>query len=427
MKKRLLRQLLTFISIWLAATVGAQSRDNLNLDELIEEALKSNPSLQAMRFQTEAARTQIRQARAWEPPQVGIEFFETPIQSFPNPIKNGMETDYFVQQMISIPGKISNMAKAAKSGAGMSEESYKALKRKIIRDLKLSYYELYLVQRKIAINAENQMLLRQFVDIAMKQYEVGMGKQVDIFRAQTELSRLVTDGLNLDQERKVAEAMINTILNRPANSPLGMVLDIIDTTATWNFDQVMPLALDSRPELKAMGYNVDMNKAELTLSKKEYVPDLMVRFMYKDMANTGDDFWALMGGVSVPLAFWSKGKFQGKVQENQLNVNRAEAEYTEMKNMILFEVQQALVKVESNKNIVMLYENTVVPQAEQTLQSTLAAYQTGTTEFLMLIDAYRMLLMAKLDYYMAVMNYMASQAQLEQAVGMDIKELSARI
>lgn len=427
MKKRSFYWLFTFFSICATSVSFAQNDDALNLDELIAEALKSNPSLQAARFQTEAARTQIRQARAWEAPQVGLEFFETPIQSFPNPIKDGMETDYFIQQMIPFPGKISNMAKAAMSNAGMSAENYNALERKIIRDLKSAYYELYLVQRKIAINSENQLLLRQFVDIAMKQYEVGIGKQVDIFRAQTELSKLITEGINLDQEGKVAEAMINTIVNRPANSPLGVVPDVIDTTATWTFDQVMPLALDSRPELKAMDYNIDMNRAELALAKREYVPDLMVRFMYKDMANTGDDFWALMGGVNVPLAFWSKGKFQGKVQENHLNVNRAEAEYIEMKNMIQFEVQQALVKVESNKNVVTLYENTVIPQAEQTMQSTLAAYQTGKTEFLMLVDAYRMLLMAKLDYQMAVMNYMTSQAQLEQAVGMDMKQISARI
>ncbi len=416
-----------FALIFAASSGFAQDGSVLNLDELIAEALKNNPGLQAARLQTEAARTQIRQARAWEAPQVGIEFFQTPIQSFPNPAKDGMETDYFVQQMIPFPGKISNMAKAARSNAEMSAENYRALERKIIRDLKSAYYELYLVQRKIKVNSENQVLLRQFVDIAMKQYEVGMGKQVDIFRAQTEISSLITEGINLEQERKVAEAMINTILNRPANSLLGQVPDLADTTATWTFDQMMPIALEARPELKAMDYNISMNRAELALSKREYVPDLMVRFMYKDMADTGDDFWALMGGVSVPLAFWSKGKFKGKVQENQLNVNRAEQQYTEMKNMILFEVQQALVKVESNKNVLLLCKNTIVPQAEQTLQSTLAAYQTGKTEFLMLIDAYRMLLMAKLDYYEAVMNYMTSLAQLEQAVGMDIKEISARI
>jgi outer membrane protein TolC len=77
--------------------------------------------------------------------------------------------------------------------------------------------------------------------------------------------------------------------------------------------------------------------------------------------------------------------------------------------------------------LVLLYKNTTIPQAEQTLQATLSAYQTGKTEFLMVIDAYRMQLMTKLDYHMAVMNYMASQAQLEQAVGLDIAHIAEKV
>jgi outer membrane protein TolC len=149
--------------------------------------------------------------------------------------------------------------------------------------------------------------------------------------------------------------------------------------------------------------------------------------MYKDMAMTKDDFWATMVGISIPIAPWTSGKVVSKVEENELNVKKAEEEYSNMKNMTLFELQDALVKVQTNQNIVLLYRNTTIPQAEQTLQSTIAAYQTGKTEFLMLIDAYRMLLMTRLDYSMAVMSYMASQAQLEQAVGLDIAEIAQRV
>jgi hypothetical protein len=35
-------------------------------------------------------------------------------------------------------------------------------------------------------------------------------------------------------------------------------------------------------------------------------------------------------------------------------------------------------------------------------------------------------LMSKLDYHMAVMSYMSSQAQLEQAVGMSIAEIRTK-
>jgi outer membrane protein TolC len=318
------------------------------------------------------------------------------------------------------------MGRAAESNANMVEQGYKALERKILRELKSAYYELYLVQRKIQINAENQDLMRRFVEIASKQYEVGMGKQQDILRAQTELSTLVNSGINLQREKQVAESMINTILSRPANAPLGYVPDIEGDVPRWTFEQLRSLALEARPELKAMSFNIEMNKADLSLSKREYYPDLMARVMYKDMAMTKNDFWSAMVGISIPLAPWSSGRYTFKVQENELNVRKAEEEYANMRNMTLFEVQDALVRVQTSQNLVLLYKNTVIPQADQTLQATLAAYQTGKTEFLMLIDAYRMVLMSKLDYHMSVMSYMTNQAALEQAVGMNIAEITER-
>lgn len=426
MLQRILRYAIA-LALFLPSLAWAQDAKPLKLDELISEALQNNPQLRAARNQTAAARTRVNQASSWDAPQVGVEFFQSPIRVFPNPLKDQMEVDYYIQQMVPFPGKLSAMGDAAESSAKMVEQGYRELERKVLRDLKSNYYELYLVQRKIQINAENQELMRRFVDIASKQYEVGMGKQQDILRAQTELSTLVNGGLNLQKEKQVIESMLNTILSRSPNEPLGYVADIEADVPRWTLEQLRPLALESRAELKAMSFNIDMNKAELSLSKREYYPDLMTRVMYKDMAMTSNDFWSVMIGVSIPLAPWSSGRYTSKVEEDELNVKKAEDEYASMRNMTLFEVQDALVKVQTNQNLVLLYKNTVIPQAEQTLQSTIAAYQTGKTEFLMLIDAYRMVLMSKLDYHMSVMSYMASQAALEQAVGMNINEIADKV
>jgi outer membrane protein TolC len=415
------------LALFIPSVALTQESKPLKLDDLIAEALQNNPQLRAAGNRAAAARTRVNQATSWEPPQLGVEFFQVPVQSFPNPLKNNMETDYSLQQMIPFPGKLSAMGSAAVSNANMEDQGLRALRRKVVRQLKSAYYELYLAQRKIQINSENQGLMRRFVDIAQKHYEVGMGKQADILRAQTELSTLVNGGINLQKEKKVAESMINMILSRPTDQPLGFVPEIEQDIPEWSFASLRTLALESRPELKAMQSNISMNKSELGVAKREYYPDLMARVTYKDMATTSNDFWSVMVGFSIPLAPWSSGRYTSKVEENELNVRRAEDDQTTMQNMVLFELQDALVKVRTNQNLVLLYKNTVIPQAEQTLQSTVASYQTGKTEFLMVIDAYRMVLMAKLDYYMAVMNEMASQAQLEQAVGMKIADIVARI
>lgn len=422
-------KVLLFVSLGLGATMPILGQVNspLVLDSLVAEALRNNPQLRAARNRASASLTRVDQVTSWESPQVGVEFYQTPIKSFPNPGKDWMENDYFIQQMIPFPGKLSAMGRSAENQAAMTEQEYAALQRKVICDLKSAYFELYLVQRKIQLNAENQDLLRSFVEIARKQYEVGMGKQADVLRAQTELSTLANEGISLDREKRVGESMINTILSHPAASPLGQIPDVEKDIPQWTFDQIEPLALENRPELKGMNYSIEMNKAEVTSAKQEYLPDFMTKLAYKDMAQTKNDFWSFMVGITIPLTPWSSGKYTSKTEENELNVKTAEDEYSSMKNMVLFDVQKALVNVQTNRNLVLLYKNTVIPQAEQTLQSITTSYQTGKTEFLMLIDAYRMVLMSKLDYYMAVMNFMSSQAQLEQAVGLDISDISGKV
>ncbi len=427
MKKLSFAPLLLGAMLALPGRAQAQDSTIVSLDGLVSEALRNNPQIRAARDQTAASKARIGQATSLDPPQLAVEFYQVPVGSFPNPLRNNMETDYSIQQMVPFPGKLSAMGRAAENGAEMAGQSEKALERKVVRDLKNAYYELYLVGQKIRFNGENQGLVRRFVDIAQSQYEVGMGKQEDILRAQTELSTLANDGLNLQKERTAIVSMINVLVNRPVTSPLGDVSDIEHTVPEWTFAQLSPIALDARPELKEMSYSVEMAKADLSASRREYLPDFMIRTMYKNMADTPDDFWSLMVGVTVPLWPWSSGKATSKVEENEVGVRKAEADYESMKNMTLFDVQDAIVKVQTARNQVKLYRSTIIPQAEQTLQSTIASYQTGKTEFLMLIDAYRMLLMTKIDHAMAVMNLMSSEAQLEQAVGLDAAQISEKI
>ncbi len=425
--KKALFGILAFIVLGGPTVLFGQEGNILKIDSLVAEALERNPQLLAARHQAGAAQAKVGQSTAWEAPQLGVEFYQTPIQSFPNPAKNWMENDYFIQQMIPFPGKLSAAGNSAESNAAMVEQGYKALERKVVSDVKSAYYDLYLVERKIQINAENQDRMRQFADIARKQYEVGTGQHHEVLRAQVELSTLLNEGVILQKEKKSAEAMLNTLLSRKTDSPLGYAPDPDVSLPPWTFAQLSQIALESRPEIRAMQSAVDMNKAELTMSKREYFPDFMVKLTYKDIAHTGNDFWAAMVGINLPLTFWSGGKYTSKVEENELNVRSSEEQLNTMRNMARFEVQDALVKVQTNYNLVILNKNTVLPQAQQTLESTIISYQTGTSMFLWLIDSYRTLLDAQLAYYQAVTDYMKSQAELERAVGLSMEEIRTRI
>jgi outer membrane protein TolC len=420
---------ITALTILLSVPIHSQNKKGaaVVLDSLVREAVRNNPEIQASRCRSQASWSRVRQAVSWEPPQVGVEFYQTPVASFPNPLKNQMETDYFIEQIFDFPGKLGSMGKAARFGARMAEEDTRTVEHRVIRELKTTYAELYFIQRKIDLNSENQLLFQQLVDIASRQYTVGMGSQIDVLRIRTESSRLITEGYALEREKRSTEGMINVLLNRPLDGFISRIDTLLVDFPGWKLEQMDSLALLYRPGLQAMRFEVAMNKAEVNAAKWDYAPDFMTRLMFKDMAMTPKDYWSFMVGITLPLTSWAYPKTVARVEEMRAVEKKSDASYVQMKNMVLLDVQNAWLSMKTNRDIVELNRKTVLPQAEMALVSAVSGYKTGKVMFVMLIDTYRMTLMARLDYYMAIMNYAASQAQLEQAAGLGIAAISERI
>jgi outer membrane protein TolC len=236
------------------------------------------------------------------------------------------------------------------------------------------------------------------------------------------LSSLGIDSIVLVQQRKSMEGMLNALCNRPVTTEIGFIPEIDPVLPDYDLSTLLAIAGKNRPELKSMQSGVEMQQTERLAAGKEYLPDFMVRGMYKQMTSAPDD-WSLMVGATVPIAPWSLGKNSAGTARGDANIKTAQGELDNMKNMIAAEVNDALLKVESSKQRLRLSKETAIPQAQQTLISAMAGYKTGKEEFLMLIDIQRMLAMAKQEYHMAVMSFLDSQSQLERAVGLSIEEI----
>ena len=410
---------LTFL-LAIITSSHAQTAVDASLDSLVAEALAHNPRIVSVREGSAAARARIGQATALEPPQVGLEFYQTPVGSFPNPIRNGRETDYSIQQTLPFPGKRAARGQAAQRSADMAGQAVRTVERQVAREVKTAYFALYFALRDVEINSRTQDFLQDLIAIATKRYEVGEGKQADILRAQTELSLLATENMRLTGTARVAKANLNTVLGRPAGQPFGVIPSIERPIPELPLAQLDSLAFSNRPELREMESRIRMGEAELAVAGKEKLPDFMLRFQYKEMKTEGD-YWSSMVGVTLPQAFWSLNGYESRIRESRINNSRARADYENERNQTLLEVHTAFETFQANRNVLNSYRSTLIPQAEQTLESTLAAYRAGTADFQALIDAERMLLQIQRDYQMAISNYMTSVAEVEWASGVEIK------
>lgn len=401
-----------------------ESRDGVipetvqTLDRFLAEAIQNNPRLKAARERAKGARAKISQAGAWDDPFVGVDFFATPVTSI-NPFKDGMETDYFIQQMIPFPGKKGAMKDAAAAGEKMAVQSVAAVEREIIASVKTSYAMIYSAQKRITVNEENQEILRQIIESARAKYRVGAVTQGDVLKVQVELAKLQNDRSALEQELTSAVSMMNALTALPPAMGIGPLAEFSLSEYRGSPDSVQAGALESRPEILGMRNEIEMKQADLSAARREWYPDFMVRGMYKQMVDQTDQ-WSAMVGINIPLAPWGVGKYSGKVEENEASLRSSEQSLLEMQNMVQAQVRDAQAKVRSGWERLDRYRATILPQAKEAFQSTLAAYQIDAADFLSLLDSYRMLQMLKMEYYMVEAEYASNIAALEQAVGRNL-------
>ena len=393
--------------------------NRLVLPELIQEVLARNPELVAARKQWDGATNRITQARSLEDPVLSLQFWNSP-QSFN--VTRSDNTILGLSQSFPFPGKLALKGDVASRSAEMTEQSVRAKERELVARLKRDYYDLFVAQKAVQLHHEQVDLLRQFVAIANAKFRGGMGSQADVLKAQVELSLLLQHLPVLEQRRKSAEAMLNTLLDRDPALPLGMAQEPALIPLEESVDKLHRLALE-RPELKAAELDVQRNEQSHALAERQYYPDFNVAVQRFQNFQANDGFGAYVA-MSIPFAFWTKPKYDAGVQEAAAAVAVARAQQQTMENMTRFQINDLLAKLRATDQVATLYRTTILPQAEQGLEAARVEYRTGKAGLLDLIDAQRAWRKFKLEYLTALADRQYQLAELEQVVGIALDRQS---
>jgi len=403
------------------APLWAQSNSPaITLDELIQEALQNNPELRAFEAGHHAAVARIPQMSALDDPRFDIEIEEAP-GAAPLKTSEWKYVNFGISQMLPFPGKLAKAQKIAEIDAEHAYHDYAEKALDVIAGVKAAYFELYMIQRGLEINRENINLMTQFVNIAKIRYTVGQVMNQDVLKANVELARLANAQITWQQQEETVKAMLNVLRNRAPQTPLGQAVLPERRPLSFDLEALQRHALAHRPMIHHDSLSVAQSRVANSLARRQYWPDFDLSLMYVTSPFDGFRGFTAMAGVSLPFSLWSIKKQRGRVEETAAETRMKEAMLNNTKNMILFAVKDGLTKVQSAQRMLELYRTTVLPQAEQSLQATLANYQTRQTDFLMLLDSYRMLQMSKMEYYEAEAKYEMNLAELERAVGKELK------
>ena len=391
-------------------------RERLMLPELVQEVLARNPELVAARKQWEAATNRIAQVRSLDDPTLFVDLFNVPRTFNVTQTQNSI---FGLSQNLPFPGKLGLKGEVASRSADMTEQAVRAKERELVTRLKQAYYDLFLAQKTVQIHHEQVELLRQFFEIANAKFRSGKGSQADVLKAQVELSLLQQQLPVLEQRRKTVAAMLNTLLDRATSSPLGIAQEPSQLPIERPLDDLHSLALNDRPELKAAELDVQRSEQSHALAERQYYPDFNVSFRRFQNFQANDGFGAYVA-MSIPFAFWTKPKYDAGVQEAAAVVAVARAQQHTLENLTRFQINDLLAKLQATDQVTTLYRTTILPQAEQSLESARVGYRAGKGGFLDLIDTQRAWRGFQLEYFKALVDRQHRLAELEQVVGITL-------
>jgi len=398
----------------------AQTPASISLRVILQEALENNPKIKEAYNSWKAAEYKIKSVKSFEDPLASYGYFGEEGQTKVGP----QEKKYGVSQKIPFPGKLNLKGKAQAKHAQMLKEQYEATKNEITKDVKFGFYDLFWVDRAVEINEEEKSILEKIEKVAQKKYESNLVGQQDVIKVQIELSKIIKKLFLLRQNRKSLAVKLNSLLNRPQDTEIEKILDVDNKSFEYELDEILDISQNSRQELIAANYSIEKSQFEKSLAKMAYLPDFTFGAEYIEigggttsLSNDGEDAW--IGKVSINVPIWF-GKLNAQVKEKEAQLEAAKKNKENVENQVNFEVQDLYFKITAYKDIVLLYETALLPQAQQVFDSSQIGFETGSISFLDWLDTERTYLQTRLASYKAITDYHKSIAFLERVVGKDL-------
>ncbi len=406
-----------------AIAFAADQQPLESLPVLVGTALANNPELKSSQARWQMYLAKARQSGSLDDPMLMFKLQNLLVRepfSFGGKDPNTAKV-VGISQQLPFWGKRGLREEVASHEAEAYRFSIEERKLELARMVKETYYKLYAVDNDLAIVAKNLRILQDFTTVAESRYAVGQGAQTDILKAGLERSKLLDMQISLKQQRKSLEAGLNYLLSRPGTTPVGQVADFSLPQLTQSASDLRSLAEQQRPQLKVLNSQIEKARAAHQLARKELWPDfnLSLEYMFRQpaMGDPGYDMFTVGLTFNLPI---QRERRSAMIAESGSETTMAAEELSSLRNSIDYTINDSLAQLERRSRLVELYQGGIIPQAEQTLESSLINYRVGKVDFITVLDSRVNLFNYERELYESKAEYMMQLARLEAAVGSDL-------
>jgi outer membrane protein TolC len=401
------------VAIMLAAPAAAS---DLNLQELIDEALYNSPEILAAKARSAAAGHRVPQASSLPDPMLMTGYQNEGFTGYTYGDSSDAQWMFSASQMFPFPGKLGrkgDMAAAEAAGVAATAETTRL---KVVERVKDLYYDLFLAYKTLDLLHERAALLSRTEEAALARYSSGMGQQQDVLMAQTE-KYMVLEREGMQAQRiQSLESMLNSTVGRDVTSPLGRPPEPGLSPFTRSLEELIQAAYAHSPEIKAREQMVKAAEAKIAMARKEYFPDVTIGGTYYSRdSKEFPDMWSVTATFNVPIYF--KTKQDEAVREGLAGLSEAKHELAATRLMVAAAMRDNYTMIQTADHLMGLYRQALIPKNYQDYELALSGYVSGKVEALTVIATLKSFLDSELLYWVQFTGREKAIARHETLMG----------
>lgn len=409
MKKIIVIIILFFYTILLQA----QSQV-LTLVQIFDSIEKNYPEILKYESKILSIQALTEGAKAWMPPTLSAgpeQFFYDPSMLMDESDMNRAGITISLEQMIPNNKKL-NAKKSYLQSLGIIQQNNADWAKNTYRYYaKYLYYQRVVAEKTINLVEENKELLTMFVDASEARFPYNQSDLSTIFKTKAKLEELKNMETMLLATIAESNIGINTLMNRDLNTFFA-----IDTAITFKKFEIKSVYTDTssltRSDILSMQNNIISMKLNQELMYSQRKPDFGVKFSHMQMLGMPSQY-SLMGMMTIPVVPWSAKMYKSEVKSMSFEIDAMTKEKESMQLMALRMVNEKLVMLNYGKIQISNFQSGIIPMYTKNFEANLLAYKQNTGSLFVLLDAWEMLLMKKMEYYNKILEVLKLEADYE--------------
>lgn len=410
----------------------------LDLEETIQRALLTNPSVKIAEYNRKAAKADYSAAKSSRGISISLShesgrggYADNHIlrdaagrilsndKQIGNTHSNSITASLPIFTGGELQGQIGQAKANYRSMLSAEEQAYNEMK----ETATTGYFNMLNATNMKALRQESVDRLQAHLDNVIAQYNVGIVARADVLRSEVELANAQQNYITASNEYDVAEATLNNIIG----TPLGTTLLLKDRLQYEPYENDMAYCLayseQHRPELKQAEYAIDSAEAALVVARSGHMPKVYANASNNwggngsDWPGDDDENWSV--GVTASMNVFDSGVTWSKIHAAQENLAKAKESQRQIKDNVELEVRTDYLNLrEAEKRITTT--QVAVASAEEDYHIAVVRYQAGVGTNIDVMDAQEALTQAKTNYYQALYNYNTSKAALNTSMGVGV-------